>query len=208
MNCRKYNYITGFELDGLFKDYTNQGITQLTSFARVEASSTYSDVRGKPISLIDHNITGSEQRYNWISKNVVGSYFIIHLNTHQIKVSSYSLRMRTDHSSNIPVEWKVEGSNNLIDWNILHHRPRIDGLIEKGKLGHWTLNTTKYYRYFKFTQIGKNYNVNGEYHYVFSFNKVEFFGYICDPDINAFVMSCKTRPDTRFIILVFILLIS
>ena len=161
-------------LHGLFHLYRNS----IDSFFRITSSSTYPN-RDTITKILE------EEGGNWLSLPEENSSFNIQFLRFPLKISSYTLRSRNNLHWNLPLEWKLEGSNNNETWNLLHYHPRNTDLIGLGIVKNY--ETAKpwegYYHFFKVTQLGINgYTSNDDDHpnnsFVFSMNKVDFFGEI------------------------------
>ena len=163
-------------MTGLFNYYSNKKGDYLKNLVFVEESSRYSNSRGDPPTIVDHNVVTASTAYNWISASKENSYFIVAFHIYSLKLTSYSVRMRNDDYINFPLEWKLSGSNNKIDWEVVHHRQRTEGKIDLNDTRHYDVKTNKRYIYFRFMQIGNNSMPSGSWPYCFTMGKIEFFG--------------------------------
>ena len=104
---------------------------------------------------------------------------------------------------NVPYKWIFEGSNDLIKWDLLHHKERGNELIGVCLEGHWESVKNKEYKYFKFTQIGENRYLNDFEKYIFSIGMVELFGILIPDSLVCSIISCfqKSSYINTFIII-------
>jgi hypothetical protein len=68
------------------------------------------------------------------------------------------LRIKPSHytvQSSYPRSWMVEGSNDGIEWVVMHREPDTD-VLNSEVIASFRLETTMECRYVRFTQIGKN----------------------------------------------------
>ena len=107
-----------------------------------------------------------------------------------LKLSSYSLRARLDKDINTPLEWILEGSNEMKSWSFLHHKERGYELAYRGNEGNWEVDAKVFFRMFKLTMLGENIKYAEDQRFIFSLNKVEVFG-----TLSPFkeVLSCKGK---------------
>ena len=155
---------------GIFYSYfTNHSSKHINRLVKIKASSTNF---GNPINLLKPN-SG-----NWQSKNIENSSLTITLLRERLMISSYSLKSRTDWSYNTPYEWVLEGSNDLINWETIHHKPRGDDLINIGSTGNWKCSSSVPFRHFKLMHLNENLKSDDTCKYMLTLNKVELFGTI------------------------------
>ena len=152
--------------------YSSKNIEQ---FVNIKASSTNF---GTPINLLDPNLSSPHDSDNWQSKSVENSSLIITLLRERLKIHSYSLKSRTDWNVNNPYEWILEGSNNYIYWETIHHKLHGNELIDANSTGNWKCSSSVPFRHFKLTQLNENRKNNDEQKYMFTLHKIEFFGTI------------------------------
>ncbi len=99
--------------DGIFNFYyTYYPNSSISNLVKVRASSSLGG-RGNPIYVIDPAVTATSIDANWISQNIENSSFTVIFQRDKLMITSYSLRARLDKNINTPLEWIVEGSNDL-----------------------------------------------------------------------------------------------
>ena len=159
---------------GVFYSYfMNHSTKHINRLVKIKANSTHF---GKPINLLDPNVNSSQREDNWQSRSIENSSLTITLLRERLKISSYSLKSRTDWTHNTPYEWILEGSNDLMNWETIHHKPHGDELIYANTTGHWECSSSIPFRFFKLTQLNENKKSDEIYKYMFTLNKIEFFG--------------------------------
>ena len=126
--------------------------------------------------MTDPKITSSSREYGWQSDSIENSSVTITLLRDRLKISSYSLQTRKDRDVNTPYEWILEGSNDLMNWETIHHKSHGDELINKSSKGHWECSSSIPFRFFKLTQLHENRKNTEEQKYMFSLSKIELFG--------------------------------
>ena len=110
---------------------------------------------------------------NWASLNYTNSSVTIKFNNHHISPTHYTLRSRPDSVENTPHEWKVEGSNDGINWTLLDHQPYNDIFQQKiGMIKTFKMSYNGVFSMFKITQLGKSNNNS----YFFHVSRFELFG--------------------------------
>ena len=182
-------------MTGLFNYYSNKQGEYLKNLVVVEESSRYESTRGDPFTIVDHNVVGVGYCYNWVSGSNKNSYFIVIFHNHSFKLTSYSVRMRNEYYDNLPLEWQLSGSNNKVDWELIHHRQRSEGKIDTNDTRHYDVKTNKRYTCFRFMQIGKNSSPQTNVPYSFSMGKIEFFGALSNTDYQ---MTCHEKSRSYF----------
>lgn len=181
-----------------FKNYSSKFINKLV---KIEASTTSSSF-GKPIILLNPDVNGASFTDIWQSESIENSSITISLLKERLLISSYSLKTRTFWSKNTPYEWVLEGSNDLINWVMIHHKSRGNELIATNSAGNWNCPSSAPYRFFKFIQLGENYKNNEDQRYMLTLSKIEFFGMIY-PNERVTCYQRK-RNDIKYSILLLI----
>ena len=166
-----------------FMHYSSKYINKLV---KIKANSTNF---GNPNNLLNPNVNGSLKEDNWQSLNIENSSLTITFLKERLKISSYSLKSRTDKTDNTPYEWVLEGSNDLINWETIHHKPHGEELIHANNTGNWKCSSSVPFRHFKLIQLNENEHFNEINKYKLSLNKIELFGVIF-PD---FPITCYQR---------------
>ena len=177
-----FQYNESDMLNGIFEHYSYKSTPKLFSKLFQIHASSVEPTRGDITTLIDHTINIASIEYNWLSENVPNSSFTISFIGHKFKIESYTFKGRTDNYMNIPGDWKAEGSNDKINWNLINYHNRSDPNSlegEKGKMINMncTQNCDLYFRNIKFTMLNENLLTNDNNDtYRFALNKVELFG--------------------------------
>ena len=195
-------------MTGLFNYYSNKKGEFLKNLVIVEESSRLESKRGAPSTIVDHNVVNASITKNWISANKENSYFIVILHNYSFKLTSYSVRMRNDVNGNYPLEWQFSGSNNKIDWEVIHHRQRTDGNIGLNETRHYNVKANNKYACFRFMQIGNNSSPGGTEPYSFSMGKIEFFGTLSNFDNSMMTCYKQSRSFFSKIFLINVLMIT
>ena len=183
--------------------HTKYSNTTIKKLVKLEVTSTVSG-RGSPYNAINPFILGRDQKDNWCARSKENSSFIIKLLRDRLKINSYAIRSRIDIDYNTPLELTLEGSNDNINWKLLHHKERNDELKLKDSRGNWTVNNNDLFKSFRITQIGENYYTNYDERYVFAFNKIELFGSLY-PITKYTCATTKTFLSFNVILLICIL---
>ena len=155
-----------------FKNYSSESINKLV---KIKASSTNANV-GQANVLINPNINRNDKAGIWQSRSEENSSVTITLLRERLMISSYSLRSRTDRDHNNPYEWVLEGSNDRVNWETLHHKPHGNEFMGRSKQGNWPCTSSIPLKYFKLTQLHENYHKLDSEKYMFSLSKIELFG--------------------------------
>lgn len=159
--------------------------TKIEKLVNVSLSSFYKG-RGDPYIAIDprRSYTGA----TWLSTSEENSSYCVTFLRDNLTIKAYSIKSRTDKSTyNQPLEWILEGSNDLVSWDLLHHKERGEEMRQKGAIGKWFVNSRKSYKSFKITQLGVNSYAEYVDRFVFGFNKLELYGKL---DIELAKITC------------------
>jgi hypothetical protein len=184
------------DLDGVFF-YLYNKLSSSDYFRTVIASesSHYLTIFGLVTLLIDPTNEGTEVNSNWCSDNLANSYFTISFLHYQLKLTNYTFQSRTDPpvstTHNFPKEWKVEGTNDLISYKIIHQKPSNSDITSQAAKKTYEISNSEYFKTFKITQTGASTISN----YYFLLHRVEFFGNLIQ------ICPCATYPKKFFLIL-------
>ncbi|OHS99927.1 hypothetical protein TRFO_33576 [Tritrichomonas foetus] len=69
-------------------------------------------------------------------------------------ITSYQIKMNEDQT-NIMNEWDFSGSNDLLQWDIIHSKTKRDS-FNRQRIFTVTFTSTRQYRYFRLKVVGKN----------------------------------------------------
>ena len=133
---------------------------------------------------------------HWCSQDLPNSSVIITFKKHLLKLTQYTMRARGDGNWAMPINWVIEGSNNLIDWHFIKEEgPNQDLLLTKAQK---TYNATadNFFKHYKFTQHLTQSPVDN-----FCFSKLELFGHL----IGAIQCHTFNKPHRTVKIYIFIL---
>ena len=174
----------------LYYFHTWYNSTLIKKLVKLEVTSTVSG-RGSPYNAINPFILSRKSEDNWVADSKENNSFTIKLLRDRLKIESYAMRSRIDRDHNMPLEFILEGSNDNINWKLLHHKERNEELKKQDSKGNWTItsNNNEPFRSFRITQIGENYHKTENEKYVFGFNKIELFGTL----IATEKYTCKNR---------------
>ena len=159
--------------NGIFSkiySYCKNDLTLIKQHINVEA--TVLSGRGSPWTVIDPNFENSILDTNWISDNSLNQKFTVSFLNHKIILHSYSVKSRFDYDNHHPLEWNLEGSNDGLIWNFIHHKKRGYELNGKGISLNFPCKQKQAYKAFRLKMIG----TDTEGHNYFSLGKFELFG--------------------------------
>ena len=161
---------------GLFYSYYKKYSTSfINKFVKIEASST-NPTLGQPRVLIDPSIDSSNRTDNWQSSSTKNSSITLTLLKERLLISSYSLRARTDSNANMPLEFVLEGSNNQVSWETIHHKENGTELVTAGSKKNFKCSSSIPFSCFKLTMLNENYHKVDSEKYLFTLSKIELFG--------------------------------
>lgn len=112
---------------------------------------------------------------NFATYSVENSYFIIDLQVHRIKLTSYTIQTRTDVGNGLffPISWIIEATNDSKTWTQISN-VAASGFDSYNQYKTFTVSNANVYKSFKFTMQGKDY---GNYYYLV-LHRIEFFGFL------------------------------
>ena len=127
---------------------------------------------------IPNNVLKNDNSY-WISNNVQNSWIQFDFKSTVISLVSYSLR-----SAYEPKSWKIEGSNDSINFTLIDQRSNNTNDFKHGQYieKHYHVNGSQdKFRYIRITQGDDGRVANDHYFYLY---RVEFFGDLYDQNQN------------------------
>ena len=135
----KDNYFKGVFYN-LYNHFSKSEVNRIVS---ADASSVYPG-RGEPGVVIDYTITDRQNILNyWASNHIENSSISIHFSGYKLSLYSYSFQSRCTNNGNYPLEWILEGSNDLQNWELLHHKQRDFSIASLCSEGHWKSDVIK-----------------------------------------------------------------
>lgn len=182
-----------------FKTFFTKKKGYLQGEYELEVSSRYYSGTGdksQPIEIFYNDLISTKDYTGWISKNtytgvdnihdqsksingIYGEYVILTL-PKRIKITSYKIGKNKSETNNIPISWRVLGSNDKIKWNILDKKDDLtiptDIFYER-----FDLENTKSYKYLVLVVTKIN---SGDYlkiRELFFYGKEESLGYLYPP---------------------------
>jgi hypothetical protein len=108
----------------------------------------------------------------WFSNDESNSWILITFTSKKILLSGYLFRSFYDASYSNPKSWKVERSNDEESWTLIDQQIDCNWINQDYSEMYFPVESNEHFRYFKFTQTGKNY----QNHHHFLLNFVELFG--------------------------------
>ena len=185
----------------LFKTYPEN---PFSPFIQVNVSSSYAN-RADPLYVFVPEKNKNTTSQIWLSQSIPNSNYTITFKKNPFKLTSYSVRSRGDQSYNIPLEWILQGSNDLMNWVDVHHKERNNELIGGGKEKNYICQNQKFFCSYRFTQIGKNYYTVESQKYIFSIATIEFFGAFVDTYCTECRLKCFSFNPIHFLSITFLL---
>ena len=179
--------------DGMFTYlYKHYQPNPFSPFLYVNVSGSYEN-RADPLYVFVPNVYKDTTSEIWLSSNLPNSSYTITFKNHRFQMDSYSVRSRGDQDFNIPLEWVLEASNDLVNWVEIHHKHRNRELVGKLIEKNYICPNQRFFTSYKFTQIGENAHNYDYEKYLFSIATLEFFG--------TFVDTYNTDYELNFILL-------
>jgi hypothetical protein len=134
-------------------------------FVSVQASDTYPGFPVQNILFLDSSV--------WFNENTrFDSYLKFHFQTKKVKPSKYLLK--SAHLSSYPQGWKLEGSNDEENWEIIDQRSDQKSFTQNWQFCSFDCHSNTFYSFFKITQTQKpTYDTNW-----FGLSYVDFYGEI------------------------------
>ena len=186
----------GNDFDGLFMYlFTHYPETYIQQVVDASASSTYPGRPG-PITAVNPTLEKIPYTKNWVSENVENSNFTISFIHCYFKIDSYTLQSRQGWDNNTPLEWVLEGTNDMIHWHTIHHKVRGNELSGNGLYDNWQCSQNRFFSSFRITMIGENKWKQSNEKYIFGLSSIELFGLISNQYCTIFKKSCF--PQLRF----------
>ena len=167
----------------IFKDNYNKIVT-------VQASSTNA-AGWKSDALIIPTRNSTQMSDNWASDNEPNSWFIVHFHRHLISITHYSMRTQSNHGCEHPKSWKIEGSLDGENWNLIDEKNEYTELSGANILRTFRATNRGRYSYFRVNQTG----INSSGSNYFDLGKIEFFGTLVD--LQSFPLICTNKGIKR-----------
>ena len=142
----------------------------------IKASSVYGNYANHQPRCVLNQISSD----NFYSKNEPNSWLFIDFKEIKVNPSHYSIKSNgwSGKGNHHPQSWDIEGSTDLISWDLLDSRRNETSLDDRDASNTFTIscqtNKRKYYRYLRIMQKDKNTANNN--HLVIG--SIEFFGQI------------------------------
>lgn len=112
--------------------------------------------------------------------NESDGWFEIDFNDKKINLTSYALKTSSSSSYSFPKSWRIVGSNNKEEWEILSHQINNSDLNGKNKIKRFDCEeNNKFYRFIRFLQDD---SWGDSYQYNIVLAQIEFFGTILKSD--------------------------
>ena len=159
------------------------------------------------------NVTPTSQYEGWQSadniidflkehdeeKNEENSSVTLEFKKHHIIPTHYTLRCKPGTINNTPHEWKVEGSNDGINWTLLDHQPYNEIFQQKiGMIKTFKMSYNGVFSMFKITQLGETNNNS----YFFHVSRFELFGSLSLKDQPCYIpllpQTNNHNPSNKF----------
>ena len=166
-----FNFEKNQPLNGIFNYLTKKygDNPHLENIIEVTASSSEYN---SPYEILNYNW----EDY-WYSKNISNSYILFDFQKLKIRPCNYTLKTHNSGSGYSHIKnWILEGSNDLINWNILDQKLNNFDLNKKNSIFTFECKSLEYYKYIKLKQVGKNHH-GGDY---LCLSGIEFFGGIIE----------------------------
>ena len=154
--------------DGLSKKHGKNLVD--SGYLFITASSIYGS------TYIPQNVLKNDESC-WVSKDIPNSWIQFELTQTMVSLTSYSINIR-----GTPLKsWKVEGSNNGSNFDIIDNKPDSPDFQNIGngnfnqpssQKNYQVNRSNKYYKIIRFTSLGKNWSNNDH----FQFYRIELFG--------------------------------
>ena len=142
-------------------------------YIHIYASSSFPNEGNKwnhPNSIVDYVNTN----LHWASYDLPNSSITVHFLQNRISISHYTFQNR-EGTDNLPVSWKLEGSNDNETWILLHSKENSNDLLSSGAKRTYKVYVNGLFSFFKLTQTGPNRNGQS----IFHVERVEFYGEFC-----------------------------
>lgn len=108
----------------------------------------------------------------WVSRDQSNSWISLGFNSKKILLSGYMFRSYQKLYYHTPINWILEGSNDKANWILIDKQSNCNWATENFSEAYFPCESKETYKYFKFTQTGKN-CFNHDY---FQLNYLELFG--------------------------------
>ena len=179
--------------DGIFKYIQDQtGITDIGSYGYVHASS------------LDQSSISQSASYPLITKNDNNTYFKtitaaiplwyeIDLNRFSCKIESYTYK--TYHTDWFK-EWYVYGSNDRINYQIIHHVTNYSMPSQQFYIGHFNVDRVGTFRYILLKPVGINFKSEN----FLAIHRFELFGTLVKRKSSPSCYNSRWKSSNRLLI--------
>ena len=159
----------------------------------------HEDIWGDPIVVFDPLKNTSAPSDNFVTPNNKDKVtFSVFYKFYSLQLTNYTIRTRTEGDINLPTGWKLEGSFDEINWQLLHNTTHCQDLLKNSGNHTYECNQNGAFRYFRFTMTELNTGGNGNNpNYHFHVSKVEFFGTLISM-ANPFIKCTNLRNRNWF----------
>ena len=153
-------------------------------------------------ALIRYDLYKSEGQSNWCSENMPSSYFILSFSRHSVEITNYTFITRNFLSSDFPKNWKVEGSNDPLNWQYIDHETDQNDLNQLSVTKTFKVRSPGRYKYFKFTHNGTN-SVGNKF---FCLGKIDIFGVLYNKGSDRDCTCKRKLRENKLSMFIFIVL--
>ena len=160
-----FRYEKGKEWSGYF-DY----LTRLSIGNPVHSKEVAITSAASPSKLVDLEWPNGY----WRSPDSPNSYVLFSFPGMSVSIETYVIKSYSGAGNCYPTTWEIEGSDDNVQWTIIDKKTKVKTLCGPGKIGIFTCDPSKKYKYIRIKQNGEN-NA-GQHSFVLS--HVEFFGSI------------------------------
>ena len=152
---------------------------------------------GDPIVVIDPLKNSTSKSDNFASEGSESlAYFIIQYKYFALSIKNDTIRTRTHNvNENFPKSWKVEGSYDGNQWDLIHSINDTLHLCYVNASKTYPSQNTNFYSFFRFTMTKENSGGSKTSpNWIFHVSKVEFFGsYVLMKDPFAKITCIQTK---------------
>ena len=115
----------------------------------------------------------------WISSDDINSYLKFDFKKFNISLIGYSLKSSNANFQNFkrnnPKSWKIEGSNDDINYILIHEEQNNNDFVNNKYFIYLECSKSEYYRYIKISQIDNHWDSIPKHNF-FLLSGIEFFG--------------------------------
>ena len=180
-------------MDVEYKDKPFDGIMQ--KFYNVSKNSFYSKFKAEGEKYVDawgdpEAVFDPSKGVTWASKHINNANITISFKKHLLRLSNYTFFPRRDTlSENMPRGWKLEASNDKVNWDLLHNVTDCEDVRYAETYKTYPCEQHGTYKHFRIMQIQENWGGANFFHVA----RIEFFGTIYS-SLNPFIrQTCAVR---------------